>query len=210
MPTRDTLGHFRFHVRQSLGKLSRVLRPKPWPQGPDLRLHLGCGAIDHAGFVNVDGIDRPHVHLVQSITDLSRFKSGSVAFIYSSHTLEHFARGETTQILREWRRTLKTGGRLCLSVPDFARIVEMYRAAGDDADFILPPLFGGQDYPFNFHFTTFDERSLTKALCDAGFASVNRWQHGADCWHNLPDWSGRKLQVNGQQIPISLNLEAVR
>ena len=147
---------------------------------------------------------------MQSITDLSRFQSGSVALIYSSHTLEHFPRSDTVRILREWRRVLKTGGRLCLSVPDFRRIVEAYFAAGEDAEFILPPLFGGQDYPFNFHYTTFDERSLTKALQDAGFGSVQRWSHGVDRWHNLPDWSGRDFNVNGKQIPISLNLEALK
>lgn len=199
-----------FHARQLFGKISRVVLPKSHPPGGTLRLHLGCGAIDHPGFVNIDGIDRPHVHYVQSLTRLNRFRDGTVAFIYTSHTLEHFSRSQTVSILKEWFRALAPGGKLCISVPDFDRILEVYQNSGQDADKILPPLFGGQDYPFNFHFTTFNERSLTKALKDAGYSSVDPWVHGSDEFHNLSDWSGRSLQVDARRIPISLNLEAIK
>jgi predicted SAM-dependent methyltransferase len=198
-----------FHGRQYYGKVVRIFWPKPRPRTDELRLHLGCGAIDWPGFVNIDGIDRPHIHLVQSLTRLNRFKNNSVAFIYTSHTLEHFPRAQTIHILKEWFRVLVPGGRLCVSVPDFDRILEVYRDGGD-VNAILPPLFGGQDYPFNFHFTTFNAASLERALKDAGFSSVEPWAHGSDAFHNLPDWSGRTFQVSDREIPISLNLEAVK
>ncbi|WP_394790593.1 class I SAM-dependent methyltransferase [Rhodoferax sp.] len=200
----------KFHASALRGKLRRVLSPKPWPEGGVLRLHLGCGAIDHPGFVNIDGIDRPHVHFVQSLTRLARFKDGSVDFVYSSHAAEHFPRDCTVDIFREWHRVLVPGGRLCISVPDFDRILEMYARSGQDMDAILPPLFGGQDYPFNFHFTAFNQQSLRQALLQAGFSSVQAWQPGSDAFHNLPDWSGRSIAVAGYALPISLNLEATK
>jgi predicted SAM-dependent methyltransferase len=199
-----------FHLRQYLGKASRVAFPKPTPDGSVVRLHLGCGGIDHPGFINIDGIDRPHVHFVQSLSKLSRFRDFSVAFVYTSHTLEHFPRSETLPILKEWHRVLVKDGKLCLSVPDFARILQIYQIGGNDVDAILPPLFGGQDYPFNFHHTCFDQQSLTHLLKEAGFSKVESWTPGSDAFHNLPDWSGRSLTIQGQRIPISLNLEATK
>lgn len=199
-----------FYVRQFYGKVSRFIRPKRLPSEGVMRLHLGCGAINHPGFINIDGIDRPHVHFVQSLTPLSRFNDNSIAFIYTSHTLEHFPRIQTVSILKEWFRVLAPGGKLCVSVPDFDRILELYQHSGNDVDFILPPLFGGQDYPFNFHHTAFNRNSLTKALDDAGFSKVEKWVHGSDAYHNLPDWSGRSIQVKDVSIPISLNLEATK
>jgi len=198
-----------FFIRQFYGKVIRAFSPKPHPSG-DLRLHLGCGAIDYPGFVNIDGIDYRHVHYVQSLTKLTRFKDASVTFIYSSHTLEHFPRSQTVSILQEWCRVLIPGGKLCVSVPDFDCILDIYHGCGDDANFILPPLFGGQDYPFNFHHTTFNKKSLTLTLKNAGFSQVDSWVHGSDKLHSLPDWSGRTIQVNGQPMPISLNLEATK
>jgi predicted SAM-dependent methyltransferase len=187
-----------------------MVSPKPLPAGGVLRLHLGCGSIDHPGFVNIDGIDRPHVHFVQSLTRLHRFKDASVDFVYSSHAAEHFPRDNTVEIFKEWCRVLVPGGRLCISVPDFDRILEMYQRSGQDMDAILPPLFGGQDYPFNFHFTAFNQQSLRQALLQAGFSSVQAWQPGCDAFHNLPDWSGRSIAVAGHPVPISLNLEATK
>ena len=200
----------KFHIRQFYGKINRRLIPKPIPSGHPLRLPLGCGAIDHPGFVNIDGIDRPHVHFVQSLTKLTRFQDGTVEFIYTSHTLEHFPRVQTISILKDWCRVLRPGGQLCVSVPDLDRILDIYRMTNFDADAILPPLFGGQDYPFNFHHTTFNRASLARALLEAGFSSVASWAHGRDGFHDLPDWSGRSIRINGQLVPISLNSQAIK
>lgn len=204
------IGVLTFYLRQFLGKASRIIFPKPISVSDEIRLHLGCGAIDHPGFINIDGIDRPHVHFVQSLTRLNRFKDASAAFVYTSHTLEHFPRSETIPILKEWHRVLIEGGKLCISVPDFDRILEIYQLSGNDAEQILPPLFGGQDYPFNFHHTCFTHQALTRKLKEAGFSKVESWVHGCDSFHNLSDWSGRSISVNGQRIPISLNLEATK
>lgn len=201
---------FKFHLRQALGRLRRVMYPVPIPMQSRRRLHLGCGGINHPGFTNVDGIARPHVHYVQSIVRLKRFDSGSFDFVYTSHTLEHFPRSSTASILTEWHRILTPGGRLAISVPDFDKILEIYRISDGNVDDILPPLFGGQDYPFNYHFTTFNRTSLQALLLGVGFSRVETWCAGQDELHNLPDWSGRSIVVSGHKVPISLNLEAIK
>lgn len=204
----DLRGSVRFLARQSGGKLRRMLRPVPYPTGSVLRLHLGCGEIDHPGFVNVDGIDRPHVHHVQRIDLLKRFATGAADLIYCSHALEHFGHRHATRVLREWYRVLSPGGWLCLSVPDFDAMVGMYDHSNHDMGHIIQPLFGAQDYPFNFHYNAFNEASLKALLLKVGFKTVRPWIHGSDPWHSVPDWSGRTIEVAGRAFHISLNMEA--
>ena len=204
------IGDFGFHIRQKLGQARRAVFPVPVKLNSHVRLHLGCGGIDHPGFTNVDGIARPHVHHVRAIDRLPCFKDNTFELVYFSHTLEHFPRAQTPRVLKEWRRVLAPGGKLALSVPDFDRILQLYHLQDKDVIRILPPLFGGQDYPFNFHHTAFTARSLTQELVAAGFREVRHWVPGCDEWHTLPDWSGRSIMVCDVAIPISLNLEATK
>jgi predicted SAM-dependent methyltransferase len=100
----------KFHLRQKLGSARRTICPVKLPHGDAKKLHLGCGVIDHAGFINIDGIDRPHIHVVQNIVNLARFPDRTINFIYTSHTLEHFPRDTVLSVLKEWHRTLVKGG----------------------------------------------------------------------------------------------------
>lgn len=200
-------------LRQGLRWLAwrLVQRPRP-PRNADDRvlLHLGCGRIDAPGFINVDAIPRKHVHHVLSLANLGPFADGSVDFVYVSHALEHFSHAVVPRVLREWYRVLKPGGRLCLSVPDFDKLLHIYEDNGQDISAIQNALMGGQDYAYNFHYVAFTERYLTRLLREAGFAAVGPWQHGSDALHSMNDWSGRLYQLNGKAYPISLNLEATK
>ncbi len=173
-------------------------------------LHLGCGPVDHPGFINVDGFPYPHVHFVRSLDDLSPFADESISLVYASHCLEHFRMSELPGILGEWRRVLKPSGVLRLSVPDFDLILKIYEAEARAVDGIWQPLLGGQDSLYNFHFAIFTESSLTTLLVDGGFSKVQRWSAGTDELTSLPDWSGMPIVIEGRSYPISLNLEAIR
>jgi SAM-dependent methyltransferase len=178
------------------------------PAGADLRLHLGCGDIDHPGFINIDGRPMKHVHHVQGIDRLPGFEDGTVALVYASHCLEHFPHRQLKDVLREWCRVLKPGGVLRLSVPDFDVLVEMYLAAGRDIEAIQLPLMGGQDYPFNFHCAALNEKKLSQLLLGAGLRTVRRWQAGTDSYTSIPDWSGGSIELEGRRYFVSLNLQA--
>lgn len=198
-------------LRIQLGRLLRLFRRPPLPRLADggTRLHLGCGKIDHAGFVNIDALPRRHVHYVQAVDRLARFRDGSVDLVYACHVLEHFGHLQAPAVLREWARVLKPGGKLCLSVPDFDRLLEIYRATGNQLDPIMNALMGGQEYAYNYHRIAFNQDYLTRLLLAAGFSRVAAWApDDGGIGHDVDDWSRRPLRVNGTAYPVSLNLEA--
>jgi predicted SAM-dependent methyltransferase len=190
-------------------RLSRPAHP-PLPPGAALRLHLGCGPIDHPGFVNVDGRPAPHVHHVQGLDRLDRFADGCAELVYASHCLEHMPRGDLKRVLREWQRVLRPGGVVRISVPDFDLLVDAYLDSQRNLRSVQMPLMGEQNYPLNFHYVAFNERFLSELLLEAGFHAPRRWQPGEDEWARLPDWSARSMVFEGRTYPVSLNLQATK
>jgi SAM-dependent methyltransferase len=86
-----------------------------------LRLNLGCGDKILGGYVNVDVVEaragmRPDV--ICDLHDLAPFADASADEILSVHVVEHFWRWEIADVLREWIRVLKPGGRLIVECPN--------------------------------------------------------------------------------------------
>lgn len=173
-------------------------------------LHLGCGAINHEQFINIDGYPHPHVHYVQSIDRLTQFGDDTVDLIYASHCLEHFSYTKTKSVLNEWYRVLKKGAVLRLSVPDFDKLVEIYRIHDCDPDVILPQLMGGQNNKYNFHLTALNVRNLSKLLTETGFSIIQEWHPGTGALTTFSDFSIYKKEIAGKLYEISLNIEAIK
>lgn len=188
-------------------------RAARWPRLADGRVlfHVGCGDIDAPGFINIDARPAPHVHLVTRRLERLRAVPGNTAdLVYMCHVLEHVPRAEVMRVVREMYRILKPGGVLRLSVPDFDRLIALYRDSGGDLEQVAPPLFGGQDYPQNFHLSVFNTRYLTGLLALGGFVQVHPWDPDTVEHHGFEDWASRPLQLEGRAFPISLNLEALK
>ncbi len=116
-----------------------------------MKLNLGCGPVQPAGWTNVDGSNRAwlasrHPWLdrllvltrVTAATEFSgktvyadllrRFpwQDQSVEGIYMGEILEHFTQQEGEHVLRECFRILQPGGILRIRVPDHARFWTNY------------------------------------------------------------------------------------
>lgn len=142
---------------------------------PPLRLNLGCGGDWMAdAVINIDcrNLIPPgdETWLRADVSDLSdMFEDGAIVEIWAYDVLEHFPQSQGGAVLDEWVRLLAVGGILHLKCPDLEAL----------ARFILNPfvkevgpwetslgwkvgdrwpdrqiafqVYGGQDYPENFH-----------------------------------------------------------
>ena len=175
-----------------------------------VRIHLGCGEIAAAGFINVDTQPGPHVHYVRDVTDLSVFADNEADLVYASHVLEHVRRPALRETLWEWRRVLKSGGVLRVSVPDFDRIVAIYQSRGRDMAGVQAVLMGGQEERSNTHYIAFNRTYLEEKLREAGFREIRPWRPEEVADHDFEDWASRPLERSGGRFDVSLNLEAVK
>lgn len=125
------------------------------PAVPGQKLHIGCGPVVLDGWVNIDkspsvllsrlGWLRKALFRLGLLTpeqasgfppgvvfaDVSRripAEDGSVAYIYSSHMIEHLSRWQALEFVRECDRVLGPGGVLRLATPDLAQLVSDYGA----------------------------------------------------------------------------------
>ena len=174
-----------------------------------MKLHLGCGPRFIEGYVHVDAVPHDHVDIVSTIDKLPFIEDNSVDVIYNCHVLEHFQRNVAVDVLTEWCRVLKPGGTLRTSVPDFEALCELYvknRELGE----VIGPLFGRQDYLYNFHYNVFDMASITADLTAAGFTNIERYDWRDTDHAEVDDYSQAYVphmdKENGTLI--SLNVSA--
>jgi predicted SAM-dependent methyltransferase len=183
----------------------------------DIKLNLGCWNRNIPGFINIDLCDFTHIHHKSSIDDLSMFEDNSVDLIYSSHSFEYFDRFEAKNVLNEWNRVLKTGGKLRLAVPDFDKLILVYKKTGE-IEKILGPLFGRMKINTKngpktlFHKTTYNFKSLSELLVENGFHKIKKYDWRKTIHRNYDDHSQAYYphmdKENG--ILISLNIEAIK
>jgi predicted SAM-dependent methyltransferase len=192
--------------------IERLLCAPVLPQNPDGKvfIHLGCGDIASPEFVNVDARPAPHVHYVCDVTDLSVFTDNSADLVYACHVLEHVPHRALKGTLWEWKRVLKPGGVLRLSVPDFDKIVHIYQSCGQDIKSILSCLMGGQEYKHNAHYSAFNHAYLAERLREVGFQEIRGWDPHTVENHDFEDWASRHIERGDTPFEVSLNVEAVK
>ena len=127
----------------------RLFRTPPWP--PDVRRH--------------------------DVNKGLPFASDSVAYIYSSHTFEHFTYEQSLALAEECFRVMQRGGILRVAVPDLKLIVQSYlhdESAMASHNFLQRLCLnrGIRDllHPGANHSQMFDDRSLCYLLRVAGFS----------------------------------------
>jgi predicted SAM-dependent methyltransferase len=190
------------------GGSGKPLHPEVKRDG--LRIHLGAGPINIQGWINIDARDASHIHLQSSGFDLKEFADGVVSEIYMCHVLEHFSFEEAKTVLKTLHRKLKVGGILRLSVPDFDQLIVIYHANGNDLELVKMALMGGQEYEYNFHKAIFNKELLSNLLMTCGFANAQTWSTLGDFGIDLGDWSNKGFDTPSGNIPVSLNIKAIK
>ena len=203
---------FYYYIKYQLRYVKWTLNKPSYPELPSkkINIHLGCGKLSHPDFINVDLSLFPHIHHLSDIENLKMFKDNYADLIYTCHCLEHIPHPDIVTVLEEWRRVLKPGGCLRISVPNFQTIVKIYNDT-KDLNLLQGPLMGGHDSKLNIHCTVFDEKYMKEKLRESGFQSIRLWKHGEEGdYTSFDDWSGKYITIGDHEYPISLNIEAVK
>lgn len=102
--------------------------------GCAVRLNLACGEKYWEGYVNVDLPDnnckvKPDVE--SDVTDLP-FDDNHADEIHAIHIIEHFPRKDLPQVLLEWQRVLKPGGKLVIECPCLDNVIKAMSQLGEN------------------------------------------------------------------------------
>jgi 2-polyprenyl-3-methyl-5-hydroxy-6-metoxy-1,4-benzoquinol methylase/predicted SAM-dependent methyltransferase len=146
------------------------------------KIELGGG--EHPvgeGFLNVDARPLPTVDIIADIRDLP-FEEGDIEEIFTSNVLEHFNYRNATMILRGAFRVLRPGGKITVIVPDFEKVVDIYKTGNVDFMTMNKWLHGNQHHLYDYHKISWDFKGLKIILSDVGFTKIEKvsYSYGVD------------------------------
>jgi FkbM family methyltransferase len=107
----------------------------------NIKLNLGAGGIEYEGYLSVDKYDS-RAHIDMDITKLD-FEDNSVTEILASHVFEHLNPYKSIDILTDWLRVLKPGGKLVMEMPDIEQLCKRFATASTGERYgILNAIYG--------------------------------------------------------------------
>jgi len=143
------------------------------------RLCIG-GETAAAGWEVLNSVAGSHVDLVSDARRLDPFGDETIDILYAPHVLGRFDyRNELSDVLLEWRRVLKPGGSICLSVPDLEILSRMlidpeYSLSPDERFMVMQMMFGCHADPHDYNQSGFTWEILHDYLFRAGFTGIKR------------------------------------
>jgi len=143
-----------------------------------MKLQLGCGTKSRPDWTNLDVRHLPGVDIVHDLNDSLPFKDETVDEILAEDILEHFPLAATERIFNDWIRVLKRGGEIEILVPNLDKHIELYTAGKVTLERMSQMIYGGQDYAENFHFRSFNPRSVSELFKRYGLKVVSLFTPG--------------------------------
>lgn len=171
----------------------------------NLLINVGCGRRVLDGWVNVDvqaAKQAPRPPEVLADARNIPLPDGCALTVMALHVIEHFYLWEVGDVLAEWRRLLKPGGRLVLELPDLAKACRNYlqmskRGQVSKLDqYAMWPLYGDPSHgdPYMCHRWGYDPNSIATLLSAHGYADIT---------HHKP-------QTHGARVNRDMRIEAVK
>ncbi len=152
----------------------------------EVRLNLGCGDKIIDGYINVDVVESRGGKKPDVLCDLHRLTVFDDEFadeILAVHVVEHFWQWEIVEILKEWTRVLKPGGRMILECPNLISAAQEFlkdpdRAAlgGPEGQRSMWVFYGDPGWrdPLMIHRWGYTPRSLAAVMQAAGLTDIRQ------------------------------------
>lgn len=150
------------------------------------RLNLGCGDKILDNYINVDVAPSRAGKKPNVLCDLHRlepFANDSADEILSVHVIEHFWRWEVVDILKEWVRVLKPGGKLILECPNLTSACQAFlnaplqrSRADQNGQTTMWVFYGdpGWKDPLMVHRWGYTPESLGEVMREAGLIDIRQ------------------------------------
>jgi SAM-dependent methyltransferase len=151
-----------------------------------LKLNLGCGDKILPGYVNVDVVEsragkKPDV--ICDLHQLTPFEDNAADEILSVHVVEHFWRWEVVDVLKEWVRVLKPGGKMILECPNLISAChellqnpDMAAGPGQEGQRSMWVFYGDPSWrdPYMNHRWAYTPLSLAAIMFEAGLRDLRQ------------------------------------
>lgn len=139
--------------------------------GKRMRLHLGSGDKIWPGFLNCD------LHAdadVQVDCQNLPFEADYADEIHSIHFVEHIPRLNLENMLMNWHRVLKPGGKIFLELPCLNKIADNIKNGEKNLRLTVMGIFGDprDPRPGMMHQWAYTQEELTECLLQCGFRDV--------------------------------------
>lgn len=136
-----------------------------------MKLHIGAGDKHWPGWVNCDANGDQDV-----VTDCTKlpFDADYADEIQSIHFVEHIPRMQVDNMLMDWHRVLKSGGKLVIEVPCLNKMAQRIVDGEKNLRFTTLGIFGDprDPKPDMMHAWAYTKEELTEIIAQAGFTDV--------------------------------------
>ncbi len=150
-----------------------------------IKLHLGCGGEKWKDFLNVDlNPAKPGEKdssrngcVAEVFADMRNLglPDNCVDEIFTSHTIDHFTRWEGLDMIKDWLRMLKPGGRIVMEAADFRRCILWLFHPSKRKRYLARTQFYGNQWDrieYETHRYLWSSNELRNELLKLGFSKV--------------------------------------
>lgn len=133
-----------------------------------MRLNVGCGKRHLEGYINIDFESNWSKKKPDVACDIRKlpYEDESCDEVCAIHVFEHFYIWEAEEILKEWARVLKPGGRLVLEVPCLNKVLAHFSQDKIRMEYTFWALYGDPSYkdPHMVHKWCYPKEQLTAMM----------------------------------------------